>query len=95
MSVTRGDVEKVAVLARLSFLEEEKEKLTAQLNRILEYMEQLNRLDTEHVEPTSHVLPIKNVFREDRVESPLPRDELLANAPSQSAGYFQVPRVIE
>lgn len=95
MPVTKEDVEKVAVLARLSFSEEEKEQLTAQLNRILEYMEQLNRLDTEEVEPTSHVLPIKNVFREDVVVPPLPRDALLANAPRRSMGYFRVPRVIE
>ena len=95
MPVTRDDVEKVAELARLSFSEEEKERLTVQLNRILEYMEQLNRLDTGEVEPTSHVLPVKNVFREDVVVPPLPRDELLANAPSHSTGYFKVPRVIE
>lgn len=95
MPVTREDVEKVAALARLCFSKEEKEQFTTQLNRILEYMEQLNRLDTEDVEPTSHVLPLKNVFREDVVVPSLPQDELLANAPSQHRGYFKVPRVIE
>ena len=66
-----------------------------ELNRILDYMKNLNELDTEGVPPTSHVLPISNVFREDVVTPSLPRDQLLANAPSKRQGYFRVPKVIE
>jgi len=65
MSVTIQDVEHIAELARLEFTEEEKGKLTAQLNSILAYMEQLNKLDTSAIEPLSHVIELSNVFRED------------------------------
>ncbi len=95
MPVTIDDVDKVAALARLYFSAPEKEKMTALLNRILDYMDKLNELDTENVEPTSHVLTIKNVFREDEVETSFSCEELLANAPSRDERYFRVPRVIE
>ena len=95
MPVTIDDVEKVAALARLSFSAPEKEKMTALLNRILDYMDKLNELDTKDAEPTSHVLPIKNVFREDEMKPSFPREELLGNAPSRDERYFRVPRVIE
>jgi len=95
MGVTIEEVEKVAQLAKLQFSPEEKERFTAQLNRILEYMDKLNELDTEGVEPTSHVVPLKNVLREDRVGESLPQQEVLANAPAQAEGHFLVPRVIE
>jgi len=89
------DVEKVAQLARLKFSEEEKRDLASKLNDILSYMEQLNRLDTEEVEPTAHVLPLKNVFREDVVVPSMAQKELLANAPDRAMGHFKVPKVIE
>ena len=89
------DVDKVAQLARLKFSEEEKRDLSSKLSDILSYMEQLNRLDTEDVEPTAHVLPLKNVFREDVVAPSMPQKELLANAPDQTMGHFKVPKVIE
>lgn len=95
MPVTMEDVENVAALAKLRFSEEEKQKLISQLNRILEYFQKLNELDTTDVEPTSHVLPIKNVFREDVVTSSLPQEQILANAPDQWKGHFKVPKVIE
>lgn len=95
MKITKKDVEHVAMLARLHLDEEEKAKYTEQLNSILDYMEKLNQLDTEKVEPTSHVLPIKNVFRKDRVEKSLANEEVLANAPDKEDGYFKVPRIIE
>jgi aspartyl-tRNA(Asn)/glutamyl-tRNA(Gln) amidotransferase subunit C len=94
MSVTISDVEHVAMLARLSFTEKEKQKLTEQLNRILEYMDQLNTLDTSAVEPLSHVIELGNVFRDDEVRPSLPRDEVLKNAPSHTEKYFTVPKVI-
>ncbi|RPH37559.1 Asp-tRNA(Asn)/Glu-tRNA(Gln) amidotransferase subunit GatC [bacterium] len=94
MPVTVQDVEHVAALARLSFTEEEKQKLTAQLNEILRYMEQLNTLDTSNVEPLSHVIELQNVFREDALRPSLPREEALKNAPAHTEEFFKVPKVI-
>ena len=95
MAVTLDEVRNVARLARLSFSPEEEGRMVIELNRILDYVEKLNELDTEGVPPTSHVLPISNVFREDVLVPSLSRDELLANAPSKWRGYFRVPKVIE
>ena len=95
MPVTREDVEKVAVLARLKLNEQEIEEMTSQLNEILEYFEKLQELDTEGVEPLSHVLPMKNVYREDKVKPSLSQEEILMNAPEKGHGHFKVPRIIE
>ncbi len=95
MAVTIKDVEYIANLARLEFKEEEKEKFTEQFNRILEYMEKLNELDTTNVEPLYHVIDIKNVFREDVVKPSYPREEILKNAPSRTEFFFKVPKVIQ
>jgi aspartyl-tRNA(Asn)/glutamyl-tRNA(Gln) amidotransferase subunit C len=89
------DIEKVARLARLELTEEEKETFGNQLEQILNYMEQLNRLDTAGVEPTSHAIPIYNVFREDETRSSFSREEVLSIAPDQEDGQFKVPRIIE
>ncbi len=94
MAVTIHDVEYVASLAKLSFTEEEKRTLTAQLNEILKYMEQLNKLDTSHVEPLSHVIGLSNVFREDILRPGLTREETLQNAPARTDKFFKVPKVI-
>lgn len=94
MPVTIKDVEYIANLARLEFKEEEKEKFTEQFNRILEYMDKLNELDTTDVEPLYHVIDIKNVFREDIVKPSYPREEILRNAPSKTEYFFKVPKVI-
>ena len=89
------DIEKVARLARLELSEEEKVTFGSQLEQILTYMEQLNRLDTSGVEPTSHAIPVSNVFREDEVRPSLPQEEVLAIAPDEEDGHFKVPRIIE
>ena len=94
MPVSLKDVEKIADLARLYITEEEKEKYTRQLNVILEYMEQLNKVETSKVEPLSHPFELKNVFREDEVQPSLPVDDALKNAPEKSGNYFKVPKVI-
>jgi aspartyl-tRNA(Asn)/glutamyl-tRNA(Gln) amidotransferase subunit C len=94
MAVTVKDVEYVAALAKLSFTEEEKQKLTAQLNEILQYMEQLNKLDTENVEPLSHVIELTNVFRPDELGPTLSQEETLRNAPASTGKFFKVPKVI-
>jgi len=94
MKITIEQVEYVAKLARLKLTEEEKELFTQQLNKVLEYMEKLNELDTSGIEPTFHVVPHKNAFREDKVTNPNQREELLKNAPKSKEGFFKVPRVI-
>ena len=95
MKITKEQVEYVANLAKLDISEEEKEIFTKQLDNILSYMDKLNQLDTRDIDPTSHVLPIKNIFREDEVKPSLPLEEALANAPDRKDGFFRVPRVIE
>ena len=94
MSVTMKDVEHIAKLAKLEFTEEEKEKFTHQLNQILEYVEQMNKLDTSQVEPLSHVIELSNVFRTDEVKQSIPTEEALKNAPSKTDQFFKVPKVI-
>jgi aspartyl-tRNA(Asn)/glutamyl-tRNA(Gln) amidotransferase subunit C len=95
MKITRDEVEHVAKLARLAITEEEKERYTHQLSNILTYIEKLKELDTSKVEPTSHVLPMKNIFREDEVRLSLPREEILKNAPDRTEEFFSVPKIIE
>jgi len=94
MSVTIKDVEHVAALAKLSFSNEEKEKLTVELNDILKYMEQLDKLDTTGVEPLSQVIELSNVFREDEVRPCVTREDALKNAPAKTEKFFKVPKVI-
>ena len=89
------NVEYVAKLARLRLSEEEKEMFSVQLKDILRYLEKLNELDTAGVEPTSHVIDRKNVFRKDRAAPSLPKEELLAGAPHGGESFFCVPRIIE
>ena len=89
------DIEKVAKLARLELSEGEKKTFGNQLDQILTYMEQLNRLDTSGVEPTSHAIPIQNVFREDETRPSFPREEVMDIAPEEEDGHFRVPKIIE
>ena len=89
------DIEKVARLARLDLSEQEKETLGNQLEQILTYMEQLNRLDTTGIEPTSHAIPVYNAFREDETRASFPRKEILGIGPEHEDGHFKVPRIIE
>ena len=93
--ITREEVLHVAGLARLALSEEEIQRLQYELGRILDHFQKLQELDTENVPITSHVLPMTNVFREDKPGPSLPRDDVLANAPDQVEGFFRVPRIIE
>jgi len=95
MKITKQEVEHVAKLARLELSEQEKDKLTDQMSNILTYVEKLNEADTQGIEPTSHVLDIKNVMREDVPEESLSQERALANAPEKAAGHFKVPKIIE
>ena len=93
--IEKKDVEHVARLARLPLTDAELETMRSQLNGILAYIEKLNALDTEGVEPTSHAVPMVNVTRDDEERPCLPRDEALANAPVRAGEFFRVPRIIE
>jgi aspartyl-tRNA(Asn)/glutamyl-tRNA(Gln) amidotransferase subunit C len=93
--ISTEQVKHVAHLARLAVTEEEVQKFTKQLDAIITFAEQLNELDTENVEPTSHVLDMKNVMREDIPGKGLPREEVLKNAPDQLDGQVKVPSIIE
>lgn len=95
MKITRQEVEHVAKLARLELSEQQKDMFTDQLSNILTYVEQLNELDTKGIEPTSHVLDINNVMRDDVAQESLPQDRALANAPDKAAGHYRVPKIIE
>jgi aspartyl-tRNA(Asn)/glutamyl-tRNA(Gln) amidotransferase subunit C len=94
MKVEIGEVEHVALLARLKLSAEEKEVFTSQLNAILEYMEKLNELDTSAIEPTFHMVPHHNTMREDEVKESLPQDVSMENAPDRAQGCFRVPKII-
>jgi len=98
VTISRSDVEHVAALARLALSEDELERYGSQLGRILSYAERVTSLDTEGVPPTSHPLPLTNVFRPDEVGNPAPcltHEEALANGPAVEAGHFRVPRILE
>lgn len=95
MAIGRKDVEHVARLARLALTEEEKALLEEQLGRILEHAARVRALDTEGVPPTSHAIPLRNVFRSDEPGECLSPDEARRGAPEAEAGHFKVPRIIE
>lgn len=88
-------VSHVANLARLEFNDTETQEFTETLARILDYISKLDELETDDVEPTSHIHPLKNITKADVVKPSLPRDEVLANAPEPEEGFFGVPRVID
>lgn len=95
MKLTREDIEKVAYLSRLELTEDEKSEFTGHINRLLAHFENLQQLDTESVEPTSHVIPVYNVFRADEVEPSLSPEEVVSNGPEVDGQCFVVPRVVE
>jgi aspartyl-tRNA(Asn)/glutamyl-tRNA(Gln) amidotransferase subunit C len=88
------DIKKIALLARLKLTEDEEVRLGRQFEGILEHIDQLNQLDTENVEPTSHVLPLQNVFREDEVKQTFEDGKFLPLAPSQDKDHYEVPQII-
>jgi len=95
MKITKQEVEHVGKLARLELSEQDKDTLTDQMSNILTYVETLNSIDTKGVAPTSHVLDINNVMRDDVPGKSLSQDQALANAPEKAAGHFKVPKIIE
>jgi aspartyl-tRNA(Asn)/glutamyl-tRNA(Gln) amidotransferase subunit C len=95
MSLSREDVLHIAELAKLELSEEEVAAYQQQLSAILDYVNQLNQLDTEAIPPTASVLPLNNVFAEDVPRQPLSREELLANAPEAESGQYRVRAILE
>jgi len=94
MAISREDVEHIAKLARLQLTEEEVKRFQIELGKIIEYFDQLKKLDTENVPPMTHAVPLENVLREDQVKESLPHEEALQNAPEKKESYFQVPKVV-
>jgi aspartyl-tRNA(Asn)/glutamyl-tRNA(Gln) amidotransferase subunit C len=94
-TIDRTTVEHVATLSRLSLSEEELALFESQLNRILEYFDRLKALDTDDVEPLSHPLGLRNVFRPDEVAPSSPRDLALSNAPARTDNAYKVPVVVD
>ena len=95
MGLTRKEIEDVAHLSRLELTGEEMDKLTGHINRLLENFAELQKLDTDDVEPTSHTIPVSNVFRKDEARPSLPVEDVVSNGPQVADNCFVVPRVVE
>ncbi len=94
MSVTRKDVEYIAELARLKFNDQELDSFTEDLNEVLTYIDKLNELNTDNIEPLSHPVEGNNAFREDIVRPSVSTEDALKNAPDRDESFFKVPKVI-
>jgi aspartyl-tRNA(Asn)/glutamyl-tRNA(Gln) amidotransferase subunit C len=94
MGISREEVEKVSLLARLLLSEDELETMTTQMGQILGYMDLLDEVDTEHVEPMAHAVEVSDVFRVDESRPSLARDQALANAPQRDDECYRVPAVL-
>ena len=95
MALTREEVRRVALLARLNLTPQEEDQLTEQLGKILEYVTTLERIDTSGVEPMAHASDVVNALRDDRVTNERDTEALLANAPAADENFFRVPKIIE
>lgn len=94
MTLSIKEVEHIAMLARLSLTDEEKERFSQQLSSILDYADKLNELATDDVLPLDHILPIYNVFRDDKSQTGSMREDILSNAPLLQEGQYKVPRIM-
>lgn len=95
MTITDETIDYVGILAKLELSDEEKEQAKVDIARILDYVDQLNELDTTGVEPMSHIFPVENVFREDVVTNEDDSDNILKNAPAMKEQHFKVPKTVE
>ena len=95
MKLTRDEVQHIAVLARLDLAADEQKQLVGQLNHILEYMDKLNELDTDTVEPLSHAVDVVNVLRPDKAVNQPQTEGMLQNAPARDGDFLSVPKIIE
>lgn len=94
MSVDKKTIEKIAHLARLEFNEKEVDKMSDNFNKILAWMDKLNEVNTDKVEPLIHMSEEVNVLREDEVNNSLKHEEALLNAPKKDSDYFRVPKFL-
>lgn len=88
------EVENIALLSRLELSEEQKPAYQSQVSNILSFIEKINELDLKNVEPTAHILDVKNVMRADLEKSSMPPEEILLNAPERKDGFIVVPKVV-
>ena len=95
MKIDKESLKKIAHLARLQIKPEEETTLLSSMDSVLSWMEQLNEIDTEGVEPLTHILDEANIWRQDISNNTLSRQEALSNAPSKNDTYIMVPKVIE
>ena len=95
MSVDKDTIHKIAHLARLEFNDEKAEEMVKSMNRILDWMEVLNKINTDDVKPLTHMSAEVNIFREDEIRPGLSHQEALLNAPKKDSDYFRVPKVME
>ena len=93
-NISLDQVRHVAKLARLALREDQLVKYAPQLGAILQYIEQINKIDKTGVEPMAHALPLHNILREDVVERSLPLEKVLKNAPETDGPFFKVPKII-
>ena len=93
--IDQAQVRRVAVLSRLELSDAEVAQFSTQLSSIVEYIEKLNELDTDNVEPLAHCLPVHNVLREDVPKPSLSNEAALANAPEREDEYFKVPKILD
>ncbi len=94
MRITKDEVKHISLLSRLLFTDEEIETFTKDLDSILEYISKISELNTENIEPTSHVVPLENVMRDDIVKPSLSIEEALQNAPDKESNCFKVPKIL-
>ena len=92
--ITKKDLEHIGWLARLELNEDDKEKYTPKLNSVLDYFGELDKADTEGVEPLYHAMPVSNVFREDVPTGSIPQEEAISNAPRKQDGFIKAPRMM-
>ncbi|MHC1635225.1 MAG: Asp-tRNA(Asn)/Glu-tRNA(Gln) amidotransferase subunit GatC [Candidatus Methanospirareceae archaeon] len=92
--IRKEEIEHLGWLARIELREEEKEKFEKQLSSILEYFSVLDEVDVTDIEPTYHVIGVRDVMREDEVRESLKQEEVLSNAPKKEGGYFKAPRIL-
>lgn len=92
--ITDETMEYISILAKLDLTEQEKQQAKEDMSKMLAYFDCLNELDTEGVEPVSHIFPVNNVFREDEITNGNEQEAMLANAPKQKDGSFVVPKTI-
>ncbi|GIW22174.1 MAG: aspartyl/glutamyl-tRNA(Asn/Gln) amidotransferase subunit C [Candidatus Sericytochromatia bacterium] len=91
--ISKEEVLKIAKLSKLTLSDEEIEKYSSQIGDILNYVELLNQLDTSNVEPTTRIIPVNNVFREDEIKEGLSIEKVLLNAPDKKDNMFKVPKI--